>query len=383
MKNFNLIKANVLLSIVAVCLLMTQAVAQFENYTGAVDPRGTRALAEKPIQDFSYKYLPPSGREGGEDIASAILIPAIPFSDNGLTCDNVDDYDETCPFTSPGSSDVVYSYTPATNGSIDIDLFGSDYDTKVYVYQNGYTPGYPYACNDDYYPNYVSKIIAMPVTAGNTYYIVIDGWYGDCGNYVLTIGMGTDCSACLSCSIPEGEPDIPNNGLDITNGGCNSNPQVFMPLQLNRVLCGRANTYDYFGDSYRDTDWYELTLTEAGTLYWSGIAMYNLQLVILSSDYCDPLYQTTYAIGTAPMCSILTISADLPAGTYYLWAGPSFYSDMPGGANYNAVATLNAPPPDDWCTLPPPFETPVSNWALFMAIGLIGLFVTFRIWRKM
>ena len=29
---------------------------------------------------------------------------------------------------------------------------------------------------------------------------------------------------CLPCAIPEGEPDIPNDGVDVTNGGCNNTP---------------------------------------------------------------------------------------------------------------------------------------------------------------
>lgn len=383
MKKFKFVNANALLSMVVVLFVFTQAAAQFENYTGATDPRVTQTVVQKPTQDFSYKYLPPSGREGGENIATAIPIAAIPFTDNGFTCDNVNDYDEACPYTGSTAPDVVYSYTPAANQSINIDLWGSAYDTKVFVYENSYTPGFPYACNDDYYSNWVSAIWGMPVTAGNTYYIVIDGYFGDCGNYVLLVdpvAPPPEC-ACLSCSIPEGEGDIPDYGTDNFNGGCNSNPNVFSPIQLNRVICGRANTYiSPAGGTSRDTDWYEITLTEAGTLYWSAIADFQLYLFILNSD-CNNI--VVFASAQASGCVPATISADLPAGTYYLWAGYYDFSGLPVGHNYNAVATFNAPPPDDWCTLQPPVETPVSNWALFIAIGLIGMFVAFRFWRKM
>jgi hypothetical protein len=383
MKKNYFIKVNVLLSIVAVFCLITGAVAQNHNYTGAANPRGTLSIVEKPILDYSHKYLPPSGREGGETIATAIPIASLPFNDTGFTCDNINDYDESCPYTGSTAPDVVYSYAPAANQFINIDLCGSGYDTKVFVYENGV--GTVAGCNDDYYVDvtcgiYTSAIFNLPLTAGNTYYIVIDGYSGACGNYNLSIKNPTDCSACLSCSTPEGEPDIQDDGLDITNGGCNmiqfGMEPLFTPVYLNQVICGRTNTYMYFGSTYRDTDWYEITLTEAGTLYWSGIAMFQLQLFILDND-CDNI--TVYASGSGGgNCSVVTISANLPAGTYYLWAGPTIYDGMPDGQNYNVIATLNDPPVEGFCTE----QVPVSNWALFIGVGLILVFTLVR-FRKM
>lgn len=123
----------------------------------------------------------PTVREGGETIDTAVPIPGLPFTDTGTTCDNVNDYDEACTYTGSTSPDVVYSYSPAADGLISIDLCLSSYDTKVYVYENAHTPGAPYACNDDYYTGapcfaFSSFIGALPVTGGNTYYIVVDGY---------------------------------------------------------------------------------------------------------------------------------------------------------------------------------------------------------------
>ena len=87
---------------------------------------------------------------------------------------------------------------------VDIDLCGSSFDTKVYVYENSATPGNPYACNDDFYTDsicgiYVSKIEGVALTAGNTYFIVIDGYSGsDYGNYVLKISEVVQVPSCPS-----------------------------------------------------------------------------------------------------------------------------------------------------------------------------------------
>jgi len=42
----------------------------------------------------------PDGREGGEIIESAFPIPALPFVDTGNTCDNLDNFEELCPYYS-------------------------------------------------------------------------------------------------------------------------------------------------------------------------------------------------------------------------------------------------------------------------------------------
>jgi len=80
---------------------------------------------------------------------------------------------------------VVYAYTPAASGNIDIDLNGSAYDTKLYVYEN--TTATLVACNDDFYANYVSALFAVALTAGNTYYIVIDGYGTSSGAYAISV----------------------------------------------------------------------------------------------------------------------------------------------------------------------------------------------------
>jgi len=146
----------------------------------------------KPNIDYSYKYIQSSDREGGEDIANAVPISGLPFNDTGFTCDNIDDYDVACPgYGESDAPDVVYSYTPTWGEIITIDLCGSLYDTKIFVYEA--TAGNVVACDDDFYPfgdacgSYVSKVEDLHLLGGQTYYIVIDGWSGDCGEYELSI----------------------------------------------------------------------------------------------------------------------------------------------------------------------------------------------------
>jgi hypothetical protein len=137
---------------------------------------------------------------GGEDIATAVAIPGLPFSDVGDTCSFINNYDEVgvfnCPYTST-APDVVYSYSPAGPETIDIDLGASLYDTKVFVYEN--SDAVVVGCDDDYYANYTSAIFGLELTGGNTYYIVVAGYGSSCGSYDLQITGGGPAGeeACL------------------------------------------------------------------------------------------------------------------------------------------------------------------------------------------
>lgn len=133
--------------------------------------------------------------QGGDTCAAATVIGSLPYSDSGTTVGYTDDYDEECPFSGSTSPDVVYSYIPAASGAIDITLCvgTTNYDTKVYVYEGSCPGGGAVACNDDecqgpaYGSPYNSALTNVPVTGGQTYYIVVDGYGGDSGAYSIEV----------------------------------------------------------------------------------------------------------------------------------------------------------------------------------------------------
>ena len=81
---------------------------------------------------------------------------------------------------------------PTSDINVSISTCYSSFDTKVYVFEN--TTSTMVACNedagfDDYYycGYYTSYADSVAMTAGNTYYIVVDGWGGDAGFYNLEV----------------------------------------------------------------------------------------------------------------------------------------------------------------------------------------------------
>jgi hypothetical protein len=159
-------------------------------------------------RDGGARRHAPSIDVGGETIATCTVISSLPYCDVGNTCNFANDYDEICPYTGSIARDVVYCFTPADTICIDISLCNNNtnYDTKLYVYEGSYTPGNPYACNDDACPNYVSEILGLQLTASAIYYIVIDGYGSDCGDYGLDIQE-------VECPPPPAPRECTNNTL--------------------------------------------------------------------------------------------------------------------------------------------------------------------------
>jgi hypothetical protein len=281
----------------------------------AINPTNAMPLKADEINDAGK----PDSREGGETIATAWFIYALPFNDTGNTSDNINDYDEVCPYGGSLSPDVVYAYEPAADMCVSISLCNSYYDTKVYVYEDAVGNVPIDGCNDDNFDcvnppvSYTSWIPSVQLLAGHVYYIVVDGYGSASGNYVLEM---TEVDCPIPCDVicvgtPEGEPTCYDGYDDTYNGGCNSDPDVFsiQPVGSPVTICGESGVFAFAGSTYRDTDWYQIypcggvpiTITveaEFGALFGfvSGIADCVAPAFIsyLTTPKCTPASLTEY-----------------------------------------------------------------------------------------
>lgn len=143
-------------------------------------------------------------RQGGDHPADAVPIPALPFTDTGITTGLADDFAWSCPYGNSGvAPDVFYRYEPSVDETIRIDLCGSLYDTCVYLIDAD--TGEMIACNDDFYLDetcgiYVSCIEAVSVVAGERYLIDVDGYPNSHGEYLLNVWSLTTAARSASWS---------------------------------------------------------------------------------------------------------------------------------------------------------------------------------------
>src|SRR5262249_30321083 len=150
-----------------------------------------------------------TARTAGDDFTTPFVIPSLPFSAPGSTCNFHDDLAAPCTFLG-GAPDVVYEYTPSSGVTVDVDVCDTDYDNALHVYAGIGTEAI--ACSDDACGR-GARIAGLELHAGVHYYFVIDGWNGACGNYTLSILTNP-----LPCPI-----EAPPNAVAEGEPGCREN----------------------------------------------------------------------------------------------------------------------------------------------------------------
>jgi len=310
-----------------------------------VDP-----AAEMSYSDITYPEKPvPTGPEnkpddnlilqGGDLCASATVIASLPYNNTGTTSGYADNYNEVCPYTPTGSPDVVYKYTPSANLTVTISLCGDGtfYDTKLYVYENTCPdPGNPFACNDDAgcdNPNtpYASELVGLEFVAGNTYYIVVDGYSSvDFGNYQIDVSGTSELSFC-----PE-TPNLPIFSQSYLTGinGVTSDVEPAIQVFEDYRTSGTINSVHWWGIKYffdgsawqecfEDPQSFQVSFWNDDGTGWPDITapVYSETFVIGGDDTGD-----TFGSGGAPIyrySATLTTPVTLDEGWVSILGNPS------------------------------------------------------------
>jgi hypothetical protein len=103
---------------------------------------------------------------------------------------------------------------------------------------------------------------------------------------------------------------------------------MFEPVSAGQTICGTS----WAAASSRDTDWYLFTADHAVTITMTGKAEFPYALYVIDPGYIDSCGdEAVIAAGNSVPCSTNTVSVSVPAGTWYLWAGPSVYDGLPCG----------------------------------------------------
>ena len=161
--------------------------------------------------------------------------PALPFTDDGTTVGLTDDYIYTTGTACGGvgsalwgdaSPDIVYTFTPAIDGVYNLTLQpGAGYDPALMVTDKcppiGEDGFLGLTCHgvSDQGTEGSREFMRMPMVAGKTYYLLIDGWNNNIpvsGTYNLGIVLGEDCSDDLDNDL--------NGNTDCNDTQCANDP---------------------------------------------------------------------------------------------------------------------------------------------------------------
>ena len=323
---------------IAIAILMIMAVA------GTAVATDLGNFRERPAKDTPtiFYVSPEENKQGGDTINDATVIGNLPYTTTGTTTGFVDDYDGVCPYLGSTSPDVVYSFTPASDILLTVDLCGSSYDTKTYIFDSEFIL---LACNDDFYftgdpcGEYVSKIDGAILPGGATYYIVVDGYGGDFGDYVLNVSEYEECFVdCPADAVPEGEPPLHDGYDDQYNVGCGGQPPVFQyidwtndedglpPFDGSAWLCGKSGWFlGPQGADYRDTDWFIVYALETGEMEVTVESEYPCLLIKLDPPDCmnvEPELNVPTGCGE-PGTLLFPVTA---GEEIWLWVGPTDFT---------------------------------------------------------
>jgi hypothetical protein len=159
-----------------------------------IDPFGRIAELDETNNVASVLVLIPAGSggagPGGSGCTSPTVVPAGGGVVTGTTA-GTGTLAGTCG-ASAASPEQVFQWTPARSGTATIQTCGSgtNYDSVVYL-RSGSCNGAQLACNDDACLNATGSLRASRVTAtvgaGQTYFIVVDGFNGARGTFRLSI----------------------------------------------------------------------------------------------------------------------------------------------------------------------------------------------------
>ncbi len=181
----------------------------------------------------------------------------------------------------------------------------------------------------------------------------------------------------------EGEPICEDGYDDQFNVGCNADApedEIFSPIACGDVILGTSGTYLIDGGQTRDTDWYEIVLTEDTELTFSVVADFPVLIFMIDGrNGCEGLAILRSA-SAGPGTPVSLVQC-LGPGTYWLWVGPSDFSGVACGSQY--CASLTCEPcdlpdpllcPEESTLLGQPAEGEDGNWALYVSNSRWGDF---------
>jgi len=263
----------------------------------------------------------------GVTCATAINV-TLPFNLTGQsTCGSVNNYTTICGnSTYAGGEDLVYAFTPATTGVTTITVTGGSY---VGLFVVSGCPSGASTCVGQSTGFSSPRTVVINVTAGQTYYIIVDSWPAPACNNGLTVS-GTAV----------GPPPVPNNqdclgAIPVCNSTYSTAASyVGTGNYLNEINSGIS----CLGSGEMNDVWYQFTVQTTGLLCFTidpnvntndyDWAVFNLTSANCSDIATNPALQiacnysgqTTWYSGTSGTtvgaAALQGNTGLFPAGTY-------------------------------------------------------------------
>jgi hypothetical protein len=174
-----------------------------------------------------------AARVANDDFSDAIVVRSLPFTDRRNTRSATAAGDDPTDFVNSGS--VWYAFRPRADTLVEVNTFGSNYDTTLAVYtgRRGSLTLLPGAANDDYED--LQSRVAFRAVVGETYYVMA----------AMCCGIGGSGGGDLVLTMNALTPVPPNVDIDY---------EPYQPSQYDTILFIRA-AYDPIGVGFAGYTW--------------------------------------------------------------------------------------------------------------------------------
>ncbi len=240
-------------------------------------------------------------------------------------------FTSSCGWEVPGA-EQIYSFTPSVGGVHSLEVTStSAYSWLDYMYKPASLgcDTLNWICLDDVQE---PGAFSMNMLAGVEYLILVANEFSD--SETQTFSIECPCTYTSLGNTPESE----TCGADL-NGGCNSTPEAYEP-----IVCGESLSGTIWADQgSRDTDWYELVVTEQTDIEVAFSGGSPLEVYLM--DNCIDM--NTLASESSSACGDGSITYSVSPGTYLLVIVPPGFESVPcgsGSANqYDITVTYCQP----------------------------------------
>jgi RHS repeat-associated protein/uncharacterized repeat protein (TIGR01451 family) len=254
---------------------------------------------------------------------NALVMASFPYANTQATVAATSPGDPTPSCVSTFGKGVWYQWTATTNGLLQLDTAGSDFDTAIAIYTGGCNNLVLEGCNDDI-TTWTTNLsnnsrMAQVVTAGRSYYVLGGGWAGKSGNLAFHAQFTPGALPVAN--------DLCNNALVI-------NATPYTNVQSTLSASSDGDPIPTCNPSFSKGVWYRFTAPTNGQLvvdtdgstYNTALALYsgscNALVPIFCNDDHTNLYSSRVVISVLPEepCFILAGGYDDGAGTLTLHA---------------------------------------------------------------
>jgi len=184
-------------------------------------PGAGTALAQPPTNDA---------------LADAVLVAALPFTASESTAEATADGPRFCG----NDSSVFWKFRPDADVTIQVDTFGSDFDTELTVFTMNGTTFDRVKCNDDFFS--LQSALKFNATAGTRYFIMEhtccgSGHDNDGGNLTITMDVAPTTAPTATVTVDHDATLTSRHHVILTGTvACDVRGQGFFHGRLRQVV---------------------------------------------------------------------------------------------------------------------------------------------------